>query len=201
MKFYINLSIFAAFLLITASCKADSATWVKFSQGNETSIVLLPGYIAHPLLFTDTISTLYKAKENETVKLYFSGGGGFSSVALPLINAVRYSKANVICYVTGEVASYHAVLAIACPKLVVPQASVFMFHKIHYRNSSGQRVKEEELTANLKRALSSSNKIVDQILKEVLNNYEMQLMKKDPEFEIWLTGTEVLERLRRSRGH
>lgn len=205
MKLYINLSIFAAFLLITACCKADIQNVIQFKTVNEkekeTILHLYPNTMKHPAVYTELFQILYSAKQDETIYIIFNGLGGDAQVALPFINAIMNSRAKINCAPNGRVQSFHAVIALACPRLHVGPATAFMFHKGGYLDENDKLIPENKLTENALKQLQAFEKIRRVFTDQVLTQEEQDVLDKDPEAQIWLTGTEVLERLRRNRDH
>lgn len=106
--------------------------------------VYLTDSIDEPLAYNELCHRLRLAPASSTVTLHINTPGGIIDSALMIIDAIRASKARVIGYLTGTVASAGTIIALACENIIVGDHTTFM---IHNYSASGIHGKGHEIKA------------------------------------------------------
>ena len=78
---------------------------------------LMPQHIEEKRVpeFNDIIQGLMEAKKTDKVILLIRGKGGSVPIALEVINAIKNTKADLRCVVSGSTASAHTMIVLSCP--------------------------------------------------------------------------------------
>lgn len=93
-------------------------------------------------LETDIVNALLDAEPGEEITLYFDSGGGsmYAAIAIATLLSRRRIKATGI--VLGECSSATLLIFAACKRRLVSPLSVFLFHRIRWRNERDFRGEE-----------------------------------------------------------
>lgn len=84
--------------------------------------------IVEPSTYTDLAFTLDHAVEGDEIHLHFATGGGDMESAIVLVHAIRRTKARVVGYADGGVASAGTILLLSCHEIVISEFSHFLMH-------------------------------------------------------------------------
>lgn len=84
--------------------------------------------IKGPLAYVDLLMLLPRLNKSDTVVLNLSGYGGDVAGTMPMMSALRHTKAKVIANVTGNIYSAHAYLTCSADEIVMRDETMMMFH-------------------------------------------------------------------------
>lgn len=124
------------------------------------------------------------ASSNDHLIFHFNGVGGSLGAGLPFISAMESTKAKVSCVIDGYALSLYAAIALKCKELVVPDHSILMFHAPQGSVSSLRNAERRSFF---------------KIIRAVLTDSELKLLADIPEYELYLTGEEFKDRLKKMR--
>lgn len=137
-----------------------SATHNFYIYGEITN---LPDYV-------DMITILDTASEEDIINIYINSPGGDLDAAISIIHAIMRSRANIITYGDGQVASAATLIFLASDAQVVLPYSNYMFHDGSY--GMLQKVNE-----HLKHAVATSNlltKLASDLYTPVFDEEEIE---------------------------
>ena len=156
-----------------------SATHNFYIYGQITS---LPDYV-------DMITILDTASDEDIINIYINSPGGDLDAAISIIHAIMRSRANIITYADGQVASAATLVFLASDAQVVLPYSNFMFHDGSY--GVLQKVNE-----HLKHAVATSNlltKLATDLYSPVFNDDEIEDILEGRDH--YMDSEEMVERL------
>lgn len=111
--------------------------------------------IGDPVDYCELIHTLDHASEGETIALHFATDGGTMESAIVILHAIMRTKAHVIGYADGGVASAGTIIFLACHEYIVEPFAHFLFHD-GTQGNSGMKFNESVKQANATSALYAS---------------------------------------------
>lgn len=126
-----------------------------------------------------------------TIKVAISTAGGNADTAETLYHALKHSPIHTVGILGGLVASAGTVIALGCKELQVGPMVTFMVHEIALSSIQGKSSDVAEFQAFHKKHLKL-------VLEEVYGNFlsAREITRVTNGKELWMTGTEVLDRLR-----
>ena len=145
--------------------------------------------IDEPSVYNELCHRLRLAPASSTVTLHINTPGGIIDSALMIIDAIKASKAKIIGYLTGTVASAGTIIALACDELIVGEHTTFM---IHNYSSSGIHGKGHELKAYQNFIDSHLEAAFRSFYRGFLTTKEMTSVIDGQ--DLWLNQAEVLKR-------
>lgn len=113
--------------------------------------------------YTDMITILDTATENDIVNIYLNTPGGDVYTAISIIHAIMRTDANVITHADGLVASAGTLIYFAAPTRAINHYSTFMFHDA----STGMSGKLNENT----KYIQSLTKLIERMAYELYSPY------------------------------
>lgn len=139
--------------------------------------------------FSDEFEVLAEARQEDTVKILISSGGGFIDTGLLLTKAINECRAVTVGYIGATVASAATAIALACDEWDVDEFSSFMIHT----GSFGFHGKAPEVRAQTAHTLNFIDKWVRCTYDGFLTEEEIEkvIEGKDMYFE----GEDLVQRL------
>jgi ATP-dependent protease ClpP protease subunit len=168
------------------------SVWDKYVPIIETPTgfrAYLTDEVAAPGEYNELCDKIITAQRHQTIELYINTPGGTIDSALMVIDAIAATKAKVTAHLSGTVASAGTILALACPKIEVPDSLIFMIHNY----SAGAAGKGHEMKAR--------QEFIDRHLGKVFKGFYEGFLTSEEITEVidgkdmWLSGEEVRERL------
>lgn len=90
----------------------------------------------------DVIQSLLDLRPGSELTLYIDCSGGNVYAALAIANVLRHRRLKATAIVVGECSSSAVLVFAACAKRLVGPHSVFLFHRIKWRNEKDARSEE-----------------------------------------------------------
>lgn len=162
---------------------------VKTDQG---FTAYLSNEVIEPAAFNELCDCVAKATEEDLIILKINNGGGDISSAFMLIDSIKASPATVQVELSGTVASAATMIALAVESMTVSPFCSFMVHNY----SGGMAGKGNELKARQKHIDSHLELVFESIYVDLLTPEEIVSVIDGT--DIWLSGTEVVDRLDRA---
>lgn len=144
--------------------------------------------IDEPSVYNELCHRLRLAPASSTVTLHINTPGGIIDSALMIIDAIKASKAKIIGYLTGTVASAGTIIALACDELSISQHLTFMIHNY----SGGMVGKGHEMKAHQEFVDRNLNEAFKSFYAGFLSSKEMQSIIDGR--DLWLSSEEVAAR-------
>lgn len=144
--------------------------------------------IDEPSVYNELCHRLRLAPASSTVTLHINTPGGIIDSALMIIDAIKASKAKIIGYLTGTVASAGTIIALACDELSISQHLTFMIHNY----SGGMVGKGHEMKAHQEFVDRNLNEAFKSFYAGFLSPKEMQSIIDGR--DLWLSSEEVAAR-------
>lgn len=108
--------------------------------------------------------------------------------AQQLIEAIKYSAANVTAVIAGDCASAATMIALSCPHVLVLDSAEFMVHTAsYYSGGVSPRIK-----SHVDFTHSQINKMIDEYYSGFLTKKEIEQVKTGTEF--WFDASQIRER-------
>jgi ATP-dependent protease ClpP protease subunit len=103
---------------------------VPIIVNNDTKTIkaYLTGAIDEPSLYNELCYLLDEASSDTTVDIFINTPGGVVDSAFMIANAIKSSKAKVVGYLSGTVASAGTIISMVCDELKVTPHLSFMIH-------------------------------------------------------------------------
>lgn len=163
-------------------------SYVPISSFENTHYVYLTNTFDEPNYYNELCHMLYNANDYEEFILVINSPGGILDSVFMIIDAIKNTKANVICKLAGTVASAGTILALSCDELMISSNLTFMVHNY----SSGFQGKGHEMKARQNFIDRELNKSFKEFYSGFLSDEEIEdvIDGKD----IWLNESEVLDR-------
>lgn len=150
--------------------------------------VYITDSIDEPSVFAELCHRLRLAPASSTVTLHINTPGGIIDSAFMIIDAMRASKAHIVGYLTGTVASAGTIIALACDKLILGQHLTFMIHNY----SGGMVGKGHEMKAHQEFVDRNLNDAFKSLYAGFLSPKEMQAIIDGR--DMWFNADEVAAR-------
>lgn len=161
---------------------------VPIVQTTSTIYVYLTAEIEEPSTYSELFHTLTTADENKTVHIVINTLGGVVSSGLMIAEAIKQSKAWVVCELVGDVCSIGTVITMACDELRAANNLSFMIH-----NYSGGLVgKGHEMKTRQNFVDSNIRDTFTEFYKGFLTEDEISKVLEDT--DMWFGTQEVLDR-------
>lgn len=150
--------------------------------------VYLTSEIEEPSLYNELFHTLVTANDNQTVHIVINTLGGVVSSGLMIAEAIKQSKAWVVCELVGDVCSIGTIITMACDELRAANNLSFMIH-----NYSGGLVGKGH-------EMKTRQNFVEGNIKDTFYEYykgfltEAEIGKVLEDTDMWFGTQEVLDR-------
>lgn len=144
----------------------------------------LSEYIAVPKTYIEMIHNISIASIDETIIIHINNGGGNLNAGIQLINAMKHSKAHIICSLEGKAYSLASLIFLAGDEFLLHSNSLLMIHDFSGMTLGKGNEQKSELAATLKwfEILARDYYvpfISEKELKEILNGKDMWLQTND----------------------
>lgn len=171
--------------------KAPLRIWdiyVPIVTSKNVSHVYITEPIDEPSYYNELCFLLDNATEQDTINIHINTPGGIIDSAVMIINSIKNSKANVVGYLTGTVASAGTMIALSCNSLKVANHTTFMIHNY----SGGLRGKGHELKAQ--QAFVDAS--LEAFFKDIYGNFlsPKEIREVIDGKDMWINSEEVLAR-------
>ena len=162
--------------------------YVPIITSKNVSHVYITEPIDEPSYYNELCYLLDNATEQDTINIHINTPGGIIDSAVMIINSIKNSKANVVGYLTGTVASAGTMIALSCNSLKVANHTTFMIHNY----SGGLRGKGHELKAQ--QAFVDAS--LEAFFKDVYGNFlsPKEIREVIDGKDMWINSEEVLAR-------
>ncbi len=144
----------------------------------------LTGFIGEAIQYTKMVHTIQQAGPDDAVHIHLNTEGGYLSTGIQIINAMKYSPAEIICSIEGEAHSLGSMIFLAADQFLVHDNSQMLIH--NYTGGVYGKGKEsvDELASTIKWFASLAQKyyvpfITDLELSNILNDKDMWLQDDD----------------------
>lgn len=94
--------------------------------------VFVDEVFSDPAYERDVIALLREATENDTVEFYVNSVGGNIAAAIPIVNAIRHTKANVVGILMAQAHSAASLVLLACPMTEINPHTEMLIHSATY---------------------------------------------------------------------
>ena len=150
--------------------------------------------IEEPSYYNELCFRLLTAAAHETFYLHINTPGGMIDSTTMLIDAIKQSKARVIAYLSGTVASAGTLITMACTDIQIAPHTSFMIHNY----SGGLRGKGHELKSQQEHTDKALNAAFTEFYSGFLTPKEMREVIDGK--DLWMSPDEVLTRWERKCG-
>lgn len=120
-------NVFKASVLKSHNSPNSSVLITRSDVGNVYT-VYFSNEIKGPLAYTDLLTLLPTLTKEDTVVLHLSGYGGDVAGTMPMMNALKASKAKIVADVVGNIYSAHAYLTCPADEIIMRDETMMMFH-------------------------------------------------------------------------
>jgi len=175
-------------ILLGKNVKQDDRTFHK--QLVNVHEFYLSGEVESPEEYIQWFDTIRHAGETDVVKIYINSPGGDVFTTIQFMRALQETSANVVMSVEGVCASAATMIFLCGDSFEVSEHSMFMFHNY----SSGVFGKGGEMFDQLKHEREWSSNLLKDVYKDFLTETEIASILDNK--DIWMTGDEVIERLK-----
>lgn len=148
------------------------------------------GVIEESSSYTDWFETIRNAGENDIVKLHINSPGGDLFTAIQFMRVLSESPAIIVASVEGACMSAATMLFLCAEQYEISEHSMFMFHNY----SGGSFGKGGEMYDHIVNERKWSEKIARRVYEKFLSEDEIKSILDNK--DIWMTGEEVLKRLK-----
>lgn len=140
--------------------------------------------------YLELIHTLHNMQQEDSIKLYIDGPGGYVDTMVQIVNAIECCRGRVIGVWTGNAASAHSFLVLAMPELQVSPRCRMMIHSGTY----GYIGKEQEVTS----FVTSTDKFFKDFKKEFYMGFltEQELKDLDSGKDFYFEYPQIVKRLK-----
>lgn len=166
----------------------DLAVPIVVNEKTKTIDMYVTGTIEEPYIYNEMCYLLNTASEDTTINLHINTPGGIVDSAFMIANAISNSKAKVVGYLTGTVASAGTIISMACEELNATPHLSFMVHNY----SGGVQGKGHEMKARQKFTDDHLNTAFKQFYSGFLTEDEMDKVIEGA--DMWMGTSEVNER-------
>lgn len=175
-------------ILLGKGVKQDDRTFHK--QLVNVHEFYLSGEVESPEEYIQWFDTIRHAGETDVIKIYINSPGGDVFTTIQFMRALQETSANVIMSVEGVCASAATMIFLCGDSFEVSEHSMFMFHNY----SSGVFGKGGEMFDQLKHEREWSSNLLKDVYKDFLTETEIDSILDNK--DIWMTGDQVIERLK-----
>lgn len=175
-------------ILLGKNVKQDDRTFHK--QLVNVHEFYLSGEVESPEEYIQWFDTIRHAGETDVIKIYINSPGGDVFTTIQFMRALKETSANVVMSVEGVCASAATMIFLCGDSFEVSEHSMFMFHNY----SSGVFGKGGEMFDQLKHEREWSSNLLKDVYKDFLTETEIASILDNK--DIWMTGDEVIERLK-----
>ena len=163
--------------------------FVPIIREGRTTTAYLTDNIESPANYNELCHVLLNAYEGDTIIMDINNGGGHSSSAFMITNAMTQCKAHIKGRLSGVVASAATIITMHCDELEVAPYTEFMIHNyFHGTQGTGNQVKEYVNFTD-----SEFTKAVKKIYAGFITPEEMDQVSKQDK-ELWFGADETIER-------
>lgn len=137
----------------------------------------------------DKIETIRTAPADDVIRLIINTNGGYVTTMISYMQAIRESKATVICHAEGQVASAGTFIWLSGDEHSIADHTQFMFHNMQY-GSGGD-------AANVAKHVKFNTLWSEGLMKDVYSGFltEDEMSTISNAGEVYLSGKEVSERM------
>jgi len=144
----------------------------------------LNGYIGDATEYTKMIHIIQQAGPEDAIHIHLNTEGGYLSTGVQIINAMKYSVAEIICSIEGEAHSLGSMIFLAADQFLVHDNSQMLIHNFRGGVIGKGRESADEMAATLKWFNLLTHKyylpfLTDKELENVLNDKDMWLHSDD----------------------
>lgn len=161
---------------------------VLVSKEDKRLEAYLTDSIGPPALYNELCHYLKEATAEWEVVLHINTGGGILDSAFMIRDAISKSKAAVVAYLTGTVASAGTIIALSCDELEVSDHLSFMIHNY----SGGMQGKGHEMKARQKFSDDQLEAAFADVYAGFLTDAERDRVIEGT--DLWMDEHEVMER-------
>lgn len=162
-------------------------TEIIYEESTKTFYVYMLGAITAPEDYTNVLTTFNTAREDETIRCYFSGPGGRKDTTDIIRHAVFNTEALTVAII-GDCASADTIIPLAFDELEVMPNIEFMIHSI----SSGYYSKYHEVVASMDFWKNEMPVALKSYFKDFLTDEEIEYVVSGN--DIYLNSEQVTER-------
>jgi ATP-dependent protease ClpP protease subunit len=151
--------------------------------------VVLDENIREPKYYRNIIYALESLDEGDLCEIKIDSYGGRLDSAIAIINAMRNSRAEIKCSVTGVAASAGSLIALAAPSIYINEYSRMMIHQASF----GTGGKQSDVMSHV----TFENNRIKKIMKDVYLGFltEKELETVFAGSELWFDADQIIERL------
>jgi ATP-dependent protease ClpP protease subunit len=153
----------------------------------------LVGEIEEPGKYTEWFNQIRHCSPNDFIKIYINSSGGDLWSAIQFMRVIRECKAPVMSSVEGACMSAATIVFLMSDTFEISPHSMFMFHNY----SGGTMGKGGEMLDQIKHERKWSEGLLQEIYSDFLKPDEIQAILDNK--DIWMPGSEVVNRLNRRR--
>ena len=153
--------------------------------------IYISRHIGPPHEYVELISRIRAAHSVDIIYLHLTTPGGYLDTGIQIINAMRDTKARVICVLDGTVCSMGSLIFLAAEEYVIHDHCRLMFHNY----SGGTYGKGNEQIAQLESTGKWFNKMFLEICTPFLTVEECEGVIEGK--DIWLDSDEIRARMER----
>ncbi len=144
----------------------------------------LNGLIGEAGHYTKMIHTIQQAGSEDAIHIHLNTEGGYLTTGVQIINAMKYSPAEIICSIEGEAHSLGSLIFLAADQFLVHDNSQMLIHNFTGGVVGKGKESADEMAATLKWFNILTHKyyipfLSDRELKDVLNDKDMWLHSDD----------------------
>ena len=172
------------------SFERDYKTEIIYDESTKTFHMYLLGAITAPEDYTNVLTTFNTARDDETIRCYFSGPGGRKDTTDIIRHAVYNTNATTIAII-GDCASADTIIPLAFDDLEVMPNVEYMIHSI----SSGYYSKYHEVVASMDFWKKEMPNSLRSYYKDFLTEEEIEYVIAGN--DIYLNSQQVEERWQR----
>lgn len=151
--------------------------------------VFVDEVFSDPAYERDVISILREATENDTVEFYINSTGGNIAAAIPVVNAIRHTKAQVVGILMAQAHSAASLILLACPLTEINPHTEMLIHPAQYGTGGKVRDIQQEVNHTTKYI----EEIMDEMYAHFLSPEEIEDVKKG--LELYLRYDQIVPRL------
>lgn len=150
--------------------------------------IYLHNTILEPVNYSEAYREIMDRKEGDVVRLHILNGGGYIDSALLICDAIKMSKAKVVAYLSGTVASSATIIALSCHEIVCGNFLQFMIHNYsHGTSGKGHEVKQY---------VKFSDALLERIFRSVYGGFltDKEITSVIDGQDLWMDEIEVHKR-------
>ena len=155
-----------------------------------TQITLyLDEHIQEPPYYRNVLNRIHTMSQQDELDIVINSPGGRLDSAISIINAIRFTEANVTGIIDNQAHSAASLILLSCPNIFVAPNSSMMLHSY----STGIVGKSNEIMANAAFNDAEIKKLMAEIYLGFLNEKELGQLFNGTDF--WMNSEEITQRL------